>query len=98
MAEGDDKKPAPAASEQAPQPAAPPPELSADELRGRSPLSADELVRAARDGAQDLLGQHRALDAVRMAIRIDAPGYNVFASRIRTRRERESIVRILEEC
>src|ERR1700719_1347155 len=95
MAEGDDNKPAP--QEQAPEIAPPPVELRADEVRGHSPLSPDELVRAARDGAHELLGQQRALDAVRMAIGIGAPGYNVFASRIRTRRERESIVRILEQ-
>ena len=52
---------------------------------------------AARDGAHELLGQQRALDAVRMAIGIDAPGYNVFVSGVRSRRERESIVRILQQ-
>jgi AAA domain len=97
MVEGDDKRPAPASPEQAPQPAASAAELGADELRGRSPLNPDELLGAARDGTQDLLGQQRALDAVRMAIGIDAPGYNVFVSRVRTRRERTSIVRILEQ-
>src|ERR1700719_3370835 len=97
MAEGHDNKPAAAPEEQALKAAAAPVELGAAELRGHSPLSPDELVRAGRDGAHELLGQQRALDAVRMAIGIGAPGYNVFASRIRTRRERESIVRILEQ-
>ncbi len=97
MAEGDDKKPAPAPQERAPEPAPPPVELRAEELRGHSPLGPDELVKAARDGAHELLGQQRALDAVRMAIGIGAPGYNVFVSRVRSRRERESIVRILEQ-
>jgi predicted ATP-dependent protease len=97
MAEGDDNKPAAVPEEPALKSAAAPVELGAAELRGHSPLSPDELVKAGRDGAHELLGQQRALDAVRMAIGIGAPGYNVFASRIRTRRERESIVRILEQ-
>jgi predicted ATP-dependent protease len=72
--------------------------LSASELRAQSPLSADELLRAASGAdARELLGQKRALDAVRMAIGIGAPGYNVFVSRLRTRRERESIIRLLNE-
>src|SRR5690348_9673777 len=96
MAEGDNKT-APASQEQALQAAPAPVELDASELRGRSPLSAEQLVEAARDGARELLGQQRALDAVRMAIGIDARGYNVFVSRIRTRRERESIIRLLEQ-
>ncbi len=97
IAEGGDNQPAQAPQEQALKAAAPAAELGADELRGRSPLSPDELVKAARDGAHELLGQQRALDAVRMAIGIGAPGYNVFASRIRTRRERDSIIRIIEQ-
>ncbi len=97
MAEGNDNKPAPAPQEQAPQAAPPPVELRADELRGHSPLGPDELVRAARDSANELLGQQRALDAVRMAIGIGAPGYNVFVSRASSRRERESIIRLLKE-
>ena len=97
MTEGDDNKSAPAPQERALQAAAPPVELGANELRGHSPLSPDELVKAARDGAHELLGQQRALDAVRMAIGIGAPGYNVFASRVRSRRERESIIRILQQ-
>jgi predicted ATP-dependent protease len=97
MAEGNDNQPAPAPQEQAPQAAPPPVELRADELRGHSPLGPDELVRAARDSADELLDQQRALDAVRMAIGIGAPGYNVFVSRASSRRERESIIRLLKE-
>jgi predicted ATP-dependent protease len=97
MADRDDHKPE-TAQERSLSPAPPPRELNSGDLRGRSPLSADELLRAA--GGQvvnDLLGQQRALDAVRMAIGIGAPGYNVFVSRIRTRRERDTIVRLLTE-
>jgi predicted ATP-dependent protease len=97
MAEGDDNKPAPAPQEQALEIAPPPVELRADELRGHSPLGPDELVRAGRDGAHELLGQQRALDAVRMAIGIGAPGYNVYVSRASSRRERESIIRLLQQ-
>ena len=97
MAEGDDNKPATAPQEQAPEIAPPPVELRADELRGHSPLSPDELVRAGRDGAHELLGQQRALDAIRMAIGIGAPGYNVYVSRASSRRERESIIRLLQQ-
>src|SRR5271170_5671792 len=97
MEEGDDNKPAQAPVQPALEVAAPPVELRADELRGHSPLGPDQLVWAARDGAHELLGQERALDAVRMAIGIGAPGYNVFASRVRSRRERESIIRILQQ-
>ena len=97
MAEGDDKNPTPAPRQPALQAAAPPVELREDELRGHSPLGPDELVKVARDSAHELLGQQRALDAVRMAIGIAAPGYNVFVSRVRSRRERESIVRLLQQ-
>src|ERR1700722_14069279 len=97
MAEGEDNKPAQAPVQPALVAAASPGELRADELRGHSPLGPDQLVWAARDGAQELLGQERALDAVRMAIGINPPGYNVFASRVRSRRERESIIRILQQ-
>src|SRR5258708_13620003 len=95
MAEGDDKKPAPAPQERAPEPAPPPVELRAEELRGHSPLGPDELVKAARDGAHELLGQQRALDPVRMAIGIGAPGYNVFVTPVPSRPERESTAPIL---
>ena len=79
-------------------PSAPTPELHASELRGRIPLSTDELLRAAESlDSSELLGQQRALDAIRLAIGIDAPGYNVFVSGLRTRNERDSALRLLDE-
>jgi predicted ATP-dependent protease len=79
-------------------PAPPHAELSAAELKIALPLDADALERAANsDGVVELFGQSRALDAVRLAIGIDAPGYNVFVSGLRTRPERESILRLLRE-
>src|SRR5438128_11265525 len=78
---------------------APPPiELKVADLRGASPIAAAELMRLSRDGEGDnLLGQSRALDAIRLGIGVDAPGYNVFVSGLRTRTERESILRLLQE-
>jgi predicted ATP-dependent protease len=79
-------------------PATPPTELKVAELRGASPVSSAELMRLARDGTSDqLLGQSRALDAIRLGIGVDAPGYNVFVSGLRTRTERDSILRLLQE-
>ena len=79
-------------------PAAPTAELKASDLRGRAPVTADELVRAAESlEASELLGQNRALGAIQLAIGIDAPGYNVFISGLRTRNERESALRLLDE-
>ncbi len=99
MAESDDRRAEAGAGAKPPLSAAPPPaELGASDLRASAPLSAEELLRAAAGpDAHELLGQERALDAVRMAIGIGAPGYNVFVSRLRTRRERESILRLLNE-
>jgi predicted ATP-dependent protease len=78
--------------------ATPPTELKASDLRGASPIAPDELLRLSRNGEGDyLLGQQRALDAVRLGIGIDAPGYNVFVSGLRTRAERDSILRLLQE-
>ena len=78
--------------------AAPPIELKPADLRGASPIPPAELLRLSRDGSSDLLfGQSRALDAVRLGIGIDAPGYNVFVSGLRTRAERDSILRLLQE-
>ena len=75
----------------------PPPELTASELRGRAPLDAASLERAAAsDGNGELFGQSRALDAIRLAIGIDAPGYNVYVSGLRSRHERESVLRITQ--
>jgi predicted ATP-dependent protease len=76
----------------------PPAELDASEVRGRVALDAVALERAASsDGTGELFGQERALDAVKLAIGIDAPGYNVFVSGLRSRHERESVLRILSE-
>ena len=79
--------------------AAPPPvELKPSELRYASPLEHEDLARLTEGADGDeLLGQQRALDAIRLAIGIEAPGYNVFVSGLRTRQERRSILRLLEE-
>ncbi len=85
-----DLKPAPVAEE-----------LEASELRGTLPVTPEELTRiaasdsAGESDAEALLGQERALDAVRLAIGINAPGYNVFVSGLRTRQERETILALL---
>jgi hypothetical protein len=77
-------------------PAAPAVELEASELRGKSPIAAEELARLTASGdGDDLLGQQRALDAIRLAIGVDAPGYNVFVSGLRTREERQTILKLL---
>jgi predicted ATP-dependent protease len=79
-------------------PAPSPAELGASELRIPVLLDAAALERAASgDGLVELFGQERALDAIRLAIGIDAPGYNVFVSGLRTRHERESVLRLLGE-
>ena len=76
----------------------PPPELAPSELKAKVLLDAEALERAAAsDGVVELFGQNRALDAIRLAIGIDAPGYNVFVSGLRSRHERESVVRLLSE-
>lgn len=73
-------------------------ELSAEELRGSLPIGVDELLRAASEGkAAELIGQDRALDAIRMAIGIDAPGYNVYVCGLRSREERDSVLKLLHE-
>jgi len=80
------------------QPATPPIELKPDDLRAASPISSAELMRLSGDGESDqLLGQSRALDAIRLGIGVDAPGYNVFVSGLRTRAERDSILGLLQE-
>jgi predicted ATP-dependent protease len=84
-------------------PAPPAEELEPAELRGTPPATPDELIEMAGDGAAEaagaeaLLGQQRALDAIRLAIGIDAPGYNVFVSGLRTRDERETVLALLRE-
>ncbi len=76
----------------------PPAELDASELKGQVPLDAVSLERAASsEGDLELFGQSRALDAIRLAIGIDAAGYNVFVSGLRSRHERESVLRLLSE-
>ncbi len=78
--------------------AAPARELAPSDLRGAIALGPADLLRAAAgDGAKELLGQGRAFDAIRMAIGIDAPGYNVFVSGLRSREERESVLKLLRE-
>jgi hypothetical protein len=73
-------------------------ELSAPQLRAVGPISPAELERIAAGASDgDLLGQQRALEAIRLAIGIDAPGYNVFVSGLRGRDEREPILRLIEE-
>jgi predicted ATP-dependent protease len=79
-------------------PAPPAKELSPSELRGAPPLSPDELIAASKNGdGEELLGQGRAFNAIRMAIGIAGPGYNVFVSGVRSREERESVMRLLNE-
>jgi predicted ATP-dependent protease len=74
-------------------------ELTSSELRGTCPLSSEELVQVASGGSDGdgLLGQERALDAIRLAIGIDAAGYNVFVTGLRTLQERGTVLRLLEE-
>ena len=95
MTDSEDQK---AAVAQALKPAPAAVELKASDLRGSVALGSEELARAANEGGADaLLGQERALDAVRLAIGIEAPGYSVFISGMRSRREREPILRLLRE-
>jgi predicted ATP-dependent protease len=75
--------------------AAAPRELSPAELRGAIPAGAAAPAKAEKVEGEEMLGQQRALDAIRLAIGIDAPGYNVFVSGLRTRQERETIVKLL---
>ncbi|MBF6570210.1 MAG: AAA family ATPase [Candidatus Binataceae bacterium] len=82
-------------------PAAAAEQLKASELRGAIPISPEELSRIAADGGpsagDDLLGQERALDAIKLAIGINAPGYNVYVSGLRARHERETVLARLRE-
>ncbi len=77
----------------------PPAELDASELKGQvaARRSFDWKRAASSDGDLELFGQSRALDAIRLAIGIDAAGYNVFVSGLRSRHERESVLRLLSE-
>jgi len=79
-------------------PAAAAAELAPAELRASVAIDGAELKRASEtEGDAELLGQSRAIDAIRLAIGIDAPGYNLFVSGLRTRVERESVLALLEE-
>lgn len=68
-------------------------ELEAAQLRGMAPLAQPAPAEGA--ASEELLGQARALDAIRMAIGIGAPGYNVFVTGVRGGREREAILHLL---
>ncbi len=95
--DGDSRNP-PEAKAAELKPAPQPTELAPAELRGAPPLTSDELLAASRDGdGEELLGQGRAFDAIRMAIGIGGPGYNVFVSGVRSREERESVIKLLAE-
>ncbi len=78
-------------------PAAPARELTAAELRCVPLESPDALANVGDGDSEEMIGQGRALDAVRLAIGIDADGYNVYLSGLRTRQERAAIVRLLAE-
>jgi predicted ATP-dependent protease len=71
-------------------------ELTAQELVPRLPIDAAELEQMARasDDAE-LFGQQRAIDAIKLAIGIDAPGYNLYVCGLRTKAERELVMRHL---
>src|SRR5271167_3812220 len=78
-------------------PAAVPVELKPSDLSATAPVTPAELLQFAASGdSSQLLGQERALDAIRLATGIDAPGYNVFVTGVRSRAERDSILRLLE--
>ena len=73
-------------------------ELRPAELRASVAIDGAELKRAAETALDsELLGQSRAIDAIKLAIGIDAPGYNVFVSGLRTRIERETVLALLAE-
>src|SRR5271166_5757028 len=94
---GDSRNP-PEAKPVEPKPASKPIELPPAELRGAPPLTSDELVAASKTGpGEELLGQGRAFNAIRMAIGIGGPGYNVFISGVRSREERESVMKLLAQ-
>ncbi|HUY25825.1 MAG TPA: AAA family ATPase [Candidatus Binataceae bacterium] len=89
---------APAGPETAPElrRAYPAAELKPAELRANVAIDNDDLSRAAdTDRDAQLLGQSRAIDAIGLAIGIDAPGYNLFISGLRTRVERDSVLALL---
>ncbi len=74
------------------------PELAPENLRASAALDGAALLAASEQYQdEELLGQSRAIDAIRLAIGIDAPGYNVFVTGLRSRAERDSILRLLAE-
>src|SRR6266851_5421662 len=71
-------------------------ELTASDLVCECCLPIEDLERIANQGdGGELLGQERAFDAIRLALGVEAPGYNVFVGGLRTREERQSILRLL---
>ena len=90
-------KPEPKPAEIQLKPASPARELSVAELRGTPPEAPDALAQVHDGDSEEMIGQARVLDAVRLAIGIDATGYNVYLSGLRTRQERDTIVRLLAE-
>lgn len=73
-------------------------ELAAAELRAEPVIGAEALVRASEEARTEaLLGQERALEALRLGAGIGTPGYNVFVSGLRGRQERESVLALLRE-
>jgi predicted ATP-dependent protease len=79
-----------------PRPAEPLAELTARELVPQLPVDASELERLARAGEDaELFGQQRAIEAIKLATGIDAAGYNLYVCGLRTKAERELVMRLL---
>ncbi|MGH7906640.1 MAG: AAA family ATPase, partial [Candidatus Binataceae bacterium] len=80
------------------QPARPAIPLKPADLRSLGPVGPEELAKMAASADGDrLLGQERALDAIRLGIGIGGPGYNIYVSGLRTRHERETVLKLLAE-
>lgn len=56
----------------------PPTALPVDQLRWRCPPTIFEQFRSAGRGAPALIGQPRAIEALRLGLAINSPGYNIF--------------------
>jgi len=79
-------------------PAEPRPELGISDLIVPIPLQEDGTELSAPLNSEDqLFGQQRAIDAIKLAIGIGAPGYNLYVCGLRTRAERELVMRLLHE-
>ncbi len=52
--------------------------LGHDELRWRCPIDVFQAIRAADDGSPTLIGQPRAIEALRLGLAMESPGYNIF--------------------